>query len=63
MPVPKPARLHVDHLPTVFPNAAGLDIGSAEIVAALPPDRAVTTVRASTPMRDPRISPSVVHVA
>ena len=41
MTVPKPARLRVDNLPTVFPNAAGLDIGSAEIVAALPPDRDV----------------------
>ena len=46
MTVPKPVRLHVDHLPTVFPNAAGLDIGSAEIVAALPPDRDPTPVRA-----------------
>lgn len=46
MTVPKPARLHVENLPTVFPNAAGLDIGSAEIVAALPPDRAAITVRA-----------------
>jgi hypothetical protein len=36
MTVPQPARLKVDNLPTVFPNAAGLDIGSAEIVAALP---------------------------
>ena len=33
MTVPKPARLRIDNLPTVFPNAAGLDIGSAEIVA------------------------------
>ena len=48
MTVPKPARLHVENLPTVFPNAAGLDIGSAEIVAALPPDRAATVVRAFT---------------
>ena len=48
MPVPKPVRLHVDNLPTVFPNAAGLDIGSAEIVAALPPDRDATPVRTFT---------------
>lgn len=48
MTVPKPARLQVENLPTVFPNAAGLDIGSAEIVAALPPDRAPTVVRAFT---------------
>jgi transposase len=48
MTVPKPARLRVDNLPTVFPNAAGLDIGSAEIVAALPPDRDVTVIRTFT---------------
>lgn len=48
MSVPAPARLRVDNLPTVFPNAAGLDIGSAEIVAALPPDRGGTVVRAFT---------------
>ena len=48
MTVPKPARLRVDNLPTVFPNAAGLDIGSAEIVAALPPDRDVSVVRTFT---------------
>lgn len=48
MAVPKPARLRVENLPTVFPNAAGLDIGSAEIVVALPPDRAATVVRAFT---------------
>lgn len=48
MTVPKPARLRVENLPVVFPNAAGLDIGSAEIVAALPPDRAATVVRAFT---------------
>ena len=48
MTVPKPARLRIDNLPTVFPNAAGLDIGSAEIVAALPPDRDVTVVRTFT---------------
>ena len=48
MTVPKPERLQIEHLPTVFPNAAGLDIGSAEIVAALPPDRDVTPVRTFT---------------
>ena len=48
MTVPKPERLRIDNLPTVFPNAAGLDIGSAEIVAALPPDRDVTVVRTFT---------------
>ena len=48
MTVSTPTRLRIDHLPTVFPNAAGLDIGSAEIVAALPPDRDVTAVRTFT---------------
>jgi len=48
MTVPKPERLRIENLPTVFPNAAGLDIGSAEIVAALPPDRNVTPVRTFT---------------
>jgi transposase len=32
-------------LQIVFPNAAGLDIGSSEIMAAIPPDRDVETVR------------------
>jgi len=48
MTVSKPARLRIENLPTVFPNAAGLDIGSAEIVAALPPDCDVTVVRTFT---------------
>jgi transposase len=39
-----PKRIQVENLPCVFPNAAGLDIGSAEIVAALPPGRADTIV-------------------
>ena len=43
MTVPKaksvPQRIQLEHLRCVFPNAAGLDIGSAEIVGALPPDR------------------------
>jgi hypothetical protein len=38
----------VDNVPTVFPNAAGLDSGSAEIVAALPPERGGIVVRAFT---------------
>lgn len=41
---PVPQRLQLEHMPCVFPNAAGLDIGSAEIVAALPPDRSSTPV-------------------
>jgi hypothetical protein len=48
MAVPAPARLRIENLPTVFPNAAGLDIGSSEIVAALPPDRDGTVVRTFT---------------
>ena len=38
MTVPQPTRIRIEHMPCVFPHAAGLDIGSAEIVAALPPD-------------------------
>jgi transposase len=40
----KPVRLEI--MPCVFPNAAGLDIGSTEIVAAVPPERAAEPVRA-----------------
>lgn len=39
----KPLRIEV--LPCVFPNAAGLDIGSTEIVAAVAPDRTAEPVR------------------
>jgi transposase len=41
-----PAPSSFDTLVIVHPNAAGLDIGSSEIVAALPPDRSPTPVRA-----------------
>lgn len=39
----KPVRLEV--MPGVFPNAAGLDSGSTELVAAVAPDRAAEPVR------------------
>ena len=48
MTVPKPTRIRIENMPCVFPHAAGLDIGSAEIVAALPPDCDVTVVRTFT---------------
>jgi transposase len=48
MTVPKPTRIRIENLPCVFPHAAGLDVGSAEIVAALPPDCDVTVVRTFT---------------
>lgn len=36
----KPKRSkRVEHLPVVYPNAAGLDIGASEIYACAPPDR------------------------
>lgn len=36
----KPKRSkRVEHLPIVYPNAAGLDIGASEIYACAPPDR------------------------
>ncbi len=44
LPSGPPVRLEV--MPCVFPNAAALDIGSTEIVAAIPPERASETVRA-----------------
>lgn len=43
-----PQRVRIENMPCVFPNAAGLDIGSAEIVAALPPERGGTIVRTFT---------------
>lgn len=44
LPAPtKPVRIEV--MPCVFPNAAGLDIGSTEIVVAVAPDRAPEPVR------------------
>lgn len=35
----------VEHLPIVYPNAAGLDIGSREIYACVPPDRVEENVK------------------
>src|SRR3954447_6583186 len=40
-----PKKRALDELACVFPNAAGLDIGSAEIVAAVPADRDAEPVR------------------
>jgi hypothetical protein len=36
---PCPKKLQLDGLPTILPNAAGMDIGTEEIVVAVPPDR------------------------
>ncbi len=38
-------KRHLDELACVHPNAAGLDIGSAEIVVAIPADRDPEPVR------------------
>jgi hypothetical protein len=48
MPAParRPKKLHLDGLPTIYPNAAGIDIGTEEIVVAVPPDRDPQPVRA-----------------
>jgi transposase len=43
---PCPKTLHVLGLPTIHPNAAGIDIGADEIVVAIPPDRDGQPVRA-----------------
>lgn len=40
-----PTKRRLDELVCVYPNAAGLDIGSAEIVVAVPPDRDPQPVR------------------
>lgn len=44
-PTKSPTKRRLDDLACVFPNAAGLDSGSAEIVVALPPDRDPEPVR------------------
>jgi len=41
----KPKKRQLDELACVYPNAAGLDIGSAEIVVAVPADRDAEPVR------------------
>jgi hypothetical protein len=33
---PVPKTMHMDGLPTIHPNAAGMDIGADEIVVAVP---------------------------
>jgi transposase len=40
-----PATHQIDGLPTIFANAAGIDIGADEIVVAVPPDRDPEPVR------------------
>ncbi len=42
---PRHRKRHLDELACVHPHAAGLDIGSAEIVVAVPPDRDAEPVR------------------
>jgi transposase len=48
MPVsrPTPKTVHLEGLPTIYPCAAGMDIGAEEIVVAVPPDRDPEPVRA-----------------
>jgi hypothetical protein len=41
-----PKQLHLDGLPVLYPHAAGMDIGSDEIVVAVPSDRDPQPVRA-----------------
>jgi transposase len=40
-----PTTHRTDGLPTIFPNAAGIDIGADELVVAVPPDRDPQPVR------------------
>jgi transposase len=48
MPRPSraPATYRIEGLPTIFANAAGMDIGADEIVVAVPPDRDAEPIRA-----------------
>ena len=48
MPRPSrtPATYRIEGLPTIFANAAGMDIGADEIVVAVPPDRDPQPIRA-----------------
>jgi transposase len=41
-----PQRIPIEPLPCLYPNAAGVDIGGAEIIVAVPPDRDSQPVRA-----------------
>lgn len=45
-PATSPAKLHLEGLPAIYPNAAGIDIGADEIVVAVPVDRDPEPVRA-----------------
>ena len=47
MPVPQrtPKTPHIDGLPLIHPNAAGIDIGADQIVVAVPADRDPQPVR------------------
>lgn len=44
-PTQTPKKRRLDEVTCIYPNAAGLDIGSAEIVVAVPPDRDPEPVR------------------
>ena len=44
-PRPTPATHRMEGLPTIFANAAGMDIGADEIVVAVPPERDPEPVR------------------
>ena len=46
MHAPQPAPAQAISLPSITPNAAGLDIGSAEIWACVPADRDAQPIRA-----------------
>ncbi len=46
--IPKP--LQVEGLPTIHPNAAGMDIGADEIVVAVPLAATIESDRATDPV-------------
>ena len=43
--IPPPTRVRMDDMPSIHPNAAGMDIGARAIVVAVPPARAPEPVR------------------
>ncbi len=43
--IPPPKRVRMDDMPSIHPNAAGMDIGARAIVVAVPPERDPEPVR------------------
>ena len=56
---PTPKTVQLDGLPTIYPCAAGMDIGAEEIVVAVPPDRdpEPVTVAANVDLAESDLAP------